>query len=102
MFRGYSPGSLIQGSSLRSRLKDVFSTRAARLGTLHESTKLRPVSIIADALGYHPSHHRVPRQRLCQRVLAVHRRKMGRRVIPRGGTDGHGVPLSRPLVSVSP
>ncbi|MGH3449121.1 MAG: hypothetical protein ACRDQW_00005, partial [Haloechinothrix sp.] len=55
VFRGYSPGSHIHGSSLRSRLKSVFSTRAARLGTLHELTKLGPVPIIADALGYHPS-----------------------------------------------
>jgi hypothetical protein len=55
VFRGYSPGRHIQGSSLRSRLKSVFGTRAARLGTLHELTKLGPVPIIADALGYHPS-----------------------------------------------
>lgn len=55
VFRGYSPGRHIHGSSLRSRLKEVFSTRAARLGTLHELTKLGPVSIVADALGYHPS-----------------------------------------------
>ena len=55
VFRGYSPGTHIHGSSLRSRLKTVFSTRAARLGTLHELTKLGPVPIIADALGYHPS-----------------------------------------------
>lgn len=55
VFRGYSPGRHIQGSSLRSRLASVFSTRAARLGTLHELTKLGPVPIIADALGYHPS-----------------------------------------------
>lgn len=48
VFRGYSPGRHIQGSSLRSRLKSVFSTRAARLGTLHELTKLGPVPIIAD------------------------------------------------------
>ena len=38
VFRGYSPGRHIHGSSLRSRLKTVFSTRAARLGTLHELT----------------------------------------------------------------
>lgn len=50
VFRGYSPGQHIQ-----ARLKAVFSTRAARLGTLHELTKLGPVPIIADALGYHPS-----------------------------------------------
>ena len=49
------PGGHIHGSSLRSRLKTVFSTRAARLGTLHELTKLGPVPIIADAVGYHPS-----------------------------------------------
>jgi hypothetical protein len=55
VFRGYSPGRHIPGCSLRSRLKSVFSTRAARLGTLHEPTKLGPVPIIADALGYHPS-----------------------------------------------
>jgi hypothetical protein len=41
---------------LRQRLKVVFGTRAARLGTLHELTKLGPVPIIADALGYHPSN----------------------------------------------
>jgi hypothetical protein len=55
MFRGYSPGRHIHGSSLRSRLKTVISTRAARRGSLHELTKLRPVPIIADALGYDPS-----------------------------------------------
>lgn len=55
VFRGYSPGRHIHGSSLRQRLRVVFSTRAARLGTLHEITKLGPVPIIADALGYHPS-----------------------------------------------
>lgn len=54
VFRGYSPGSHIHGASLRSRLKVVFGTRAAGLGTLHELTKLGPVPIIADALGYHP------------------------------------------------
>lgn len=55
VFRGYSPGHHIHGSSMRNRLKSVFSTRAARLGTLHELTKLGQVPIIADALGYHPS-----------------------------------------------
>ncbi|WP_344368893.1 Fis family transcriptional regulator [Agromyces tropicus] len=55
VFRGYSPGQHIHGASLRQRLKVVFSTRAARLGTLHELTKLGPVPVIADALGYHPS-----------------------------------------------
>jgi hypothetical protein len=37
----------------------IFSTRAARLGTLHELTKLAPVAIIAEALGY--SHKTIER-----------------------------------------
>jgi IS30 family transposase len=36
-------------------LRGLFSTRAARLGALHELTKLTPVTIIAEALGYHPA-----------------------------------------------
>jgi len=52
VFRGYSPGRHIDASYLRSRLRQVFSTRAARLGTLHELTKLTPVAILAEALGY--------------------------------------------------
>ncbi|WP_202870730.1 hypothetical protein [Kribbella sp. VKM Ac-2571] len=55
VFRGYSPGRHIDASHLRNRLRQVFSTRAARLGTLHELTKLAPVAILAEALGYHPS-----------------------------------------------
>lgn len=39
--------------SLRDRLRrDLFGTRAARLGALHELTNLAPVAIIADVLGY--------------------------------------------------
>jgi hypothetical protein len=55
VFRGYSPGRHIDASHLRNRLRHVFSTRAARLGTLHELTKLAPVAILAEALGYHPT-----------------------------------------------
>jgi hypothetical protein len=64
VLRGYSPGRHIHGSSLRSRLKTVFSTRSARLRTLNELTKLGPVPIIADALGYPPIHDRAPRHRV--------------------------------------
>ena len=39
-------------NSLRERLQRLFSPRAARLGTLHELTKLAPIAIIADTLGY--------------------------------------------------
>jgi hypothetical protein len=55
VFRGHSPGQHINAMSLRDRLRRrVFSTRAARLGTLRELTKLAPVAIIAEALGYSP------------------------------------------------
>jgi hypothetical protein len=55
VFRGYSPGRHIDASHLRNRLRQVLSTRAARRGTLHELTKLAPVAILAETLGYHPS-----------------------------------------------
>ena len=45
VFRGYSPGPHIHAMSLRDRLRSrLVSTRAARLGTLHELTKLAPAA----------------------------------------------------------
>lgn len=55
IFLGASPGRHIRPATLPERLRKAFSTRAARLGTLHELTKLAPVAIIAEALGYSPS-----------------------------------------------
>lgn len=55
IFRGYSPGCHVDATHLRNRLRAVFSTRAARLGTLHELTKLAPIAILAEALGYSPA-----------------------------------------------
>ena len=55
IFLGYMPGRHITAASLRQRLTRVFSTRAARLSTLHELTKLAPVPIIAEVLGYSPA-----------------------------------------------
>lgn len=55
VFRGQSPGRHLDPGHLRTRLRHVFSTRAARLGTLHELTKLAPVAILAEALGYAPA-----------------------------------------------
>lgn len=52
VFRGNTPGRHIHAASLRNQLRNIFSTRAARLGTLHELTKLAPVAIIAETLGY--------------------------------------------------
>lgn len=53
VFRGHSPGQHINSMHLRYRLRHrLFSTRAARLGTLHELTKSAPVAIISEALGY--------------------------------------------------
>ncbi|WP_256869833.1 Fis family transcriptional regulator [Paenarthrobacter ureafaciens] len=58
VFRGGSPGKHLRASSLTERLRTAFSSRAARLGTLHELTKVAPVAIIAEALGYSPSIER--------------------------------------------
>jgi integrase len=55
VFLGYRPGQPITAGALRHRLTRVFSTRAARLGTLHEVTKLAPIPIIAEVLGYTPA-----------------------------------------------
>ncbi len=53
VFRGHSPGQHVSAMHLRNRLRQrLVSTRAGRLGTLHELTKLAPVAIIAEALGY--------------------------------------------------
>jgi hypothetical protein len=55
VFRGGSPGRHLRASTLTQRLSTAFSSRAARLGTLHELAKLAPVAIIAEALGYAPA-----------------------------------------------
>jgi hypothetical protein len=55
VFRGNAPGQHINPAHLRNRLRKLFSTRAARLGTLHELTKTTPVAVLAEALGYHPA-----------------------------------------------
>ncbi len=55
VFRGHSPGQHIAAGHLRIRLQSVFSTRAARLGTLHELTRQAPVAILAETLGYSPA-----------------------------------------------
>ncbi len=54
IFRGHNPGQHLHPGHLRTRLRREFSARAARLGTLHELTRLAPVPIIAEALGYSP------------------------------------------------
>ena len=51
-FRQVVPGPWHNASSLRERLQRIFSPQAARLGTMHELTKLAPIAIIANALGY--------------------------------------------------
>jgi hypothetical protein len=55
IFRGNQPGQHITAAHLRQRLTRVFSARAARLGALHELTKLAPIPIIAEVLGYAPA-----------------------------------------------
>ncbi|MDJ0358125.1 hypothetical protein [Paenarthrobacter sp. PH39-S1] len=47
VFRGMKPGQHVDPAHLRQRLKPVFSTLAARMGTLHELTRIAPAAIIA-------------------------------------------------------
>lgn len=55
IFPGHSPGRHLTASHLRNRIKTLIATRAARLGALHELTKLSPVPILAEVLGYSPA-----------------------------------------------
>ena len=78
VFRGASPGRHINPGHLTTRLSKLFSTRAARLGTLHELTKLAPVAIIAETLGYSPTtierHATGSAAAYAQYIAAVRRR----------------------------
>ncbi len=55
IFPGHSPGQHLSAAHLRNRIKTVIAARAARLGALHELTKLSPVPILAETLGYSPA-----------------------------------------------
>lgn len=55
VFPGYSPGRHLEPGGIADRLRAAFGVRAARLGTLHELTKLAPTAIIAEVLGYSPA-----------------------------------------------
>jgi integrase len=55
VFPGYSPGRHLEPGGVADRLRAAFGVRAARLGTLHELTKLAPTAIIAEVLGYSPA-----------------------------------------------
>lgn len=55
VFRGQIPGHHLNAAHLRDRLRRIFSTRAARLGTLHELTQHTPVAVLAEALSYSPA-----------------------------------------------
>lgn len=52
IFLGYTPGQPINPTHLTTRLRKHLKVRAARLGALNELTKLAPVAIAAEALGY--------------------------------------------------
>jgi hypothetical protein len=55
IFPGSSPGRHLTASHLRYLIKTLIATRAARLGALHELTKLSPVPVLAEVLGYSPA-----------------------------------------------
>lgn len=54
VFRGTMPGAHITAMHLRQELRPLFSSLAARLGTLTELGRQTPVAILAEALGYKP------------------------------------------------
>lgn len=77
VFRGSSPGRHIHPGHLCDRFRSLFSTRAARLGTLRELTKLAPATVIAEMLGYSPvtiERHAIDSaSTYAQYVAAVHK-----------------------------
>lgn len=54
--RGHSAGGhlAVWAAGRSTRRNKLFSTQAVRLETLHELTKLSPVAVIAETLGYSP------------------------------------------------
>lgn len=52
VFLGQKPGQPINPGYLTTRLRKHLKVRAARLGALNELTKLAPIAIAAEALGY--------------------------------------------------
>jgi hypothetical protein len=80
----------------------LFSTRAARLGTLHELTKLAPVAIIAETLGYSPTtieRHATDSATACAQYIAAAKNSRPER---RGEKVGFLSPSSRKSVSSDP
>ncbi len=55
VFPGYSPGRHLEPGYIADRLRTTVGVHGARLGTLHELTKLAPTAIIAEVLGYSPA-----------------------------------------------
>lgn len=55
VFPGYSPGRHLEPGYIADRPRTTICVRAARLGTLHELTKLAPTAIVAEVLGYSPA-----------------------------------------------
>lgn len=55
VFPGGLPGRPVTSAHLRQQIKVLVSTRTARLGALHELTKISPVPILAETLGYSPA-----------------------------------------------
>ncbi|UTT57607.1 Fis family transcriptional regulator [Cellulosimicrobium cellulans] len=52
IFRGAMPGNHITAMHMRQQLHPLFSSLAARLGTLTELSRQTPVAILSEALGY--------------------------------------------------
>lgn len=55
IFTGAMPGTHLTAGHLRNRLRPMFSSLAARLGTLTEISRDSPIAILAETLGYQPA-----------------------------------------------
>lgn len=78
VFVGQSPERPINPGHIVTHLRDVFSARAARLGALHELSKIGPLLIIAEALRYAPETieaHRVDSGSTHARYVGAARRQ---------------------------
>jgi hypothetical protein len=73
VFRGGSPGRHLLASTLTHRLSAAFSSRAARLGTLHELSKLAPVAHPRRSSRLLPGHDRTPCHRFIRQLRPIHR-----------------------------
>lgn len=82
VFRGGMPGGYLDPMHLRQEARPLFSSLAARLGTLTELSRQAPAAILAEArLDCNPETLEKPRHRLRRRLRPLRRRPPERLVL---------------------